>query len=137
MLVTGVVEAPNGAHFTSCVPDYGRDEAFQRAYVRGGGRPGPVGGVQRAASSPGTRPGTSARSPRSRAGARDAAERGAGGDRGTCDRAETCVIACAEAFRGDGEILASPIGLIPVIAVRLARHTFEPLLLVTDGEATS
>jgi acyl CoA:acetate/3-ketoacid CoA transferase beta subunit len=52
-----------------------------------------------------------------------------------CDRAEACVIACAEAFRGDGEILASPIGLIPAIAVRLARHTFEPLLLVSDGEA--
>ncbi len=51
------------------------------------------------------------------------------------DRAEACVIACAEAFRGDGEILAAPIGLIPTIAVRLARHTFEPLLLVTDGEA--
>jgi acyl CoA:acetate/3-ketoacid CoA transferase alpha subunit len=33
MLVTGVVEAPNGAHFTSCGPDYDRDEAFQRAYV--------------------------------------------------------------------------------------------------------
>ncbi|MEV5796310.1 CoA transferase subunit A [Streptomyces collinus] len=31
--VTGVVEAPNGAHFTSCVPDYGRDEEFQRAYA--------------------------------------------------------------------------------------------------------
>ncbi|MEU4198891.1 CoA-transferase [Streptomyces sp. NPDC039022] len=34
MFVSGVVEAPHGAHFTSCVPDYGRDEAFQRAYVR-------------------------------------------------------------------------------------------------------
>ena len=33
MYVTGVVEAPNGAHFTSCAPDYERDEAFQRAYV--------------------------------------------------------------------------------------------------------
>jgi glutaconate CoA-transferase subunit A len=33
MLVAGVIEAPNGAHFTSCVPDYGRDEAFQRRYV--------------------------------------------------------------------------------------------------------
>lgn len=33
MLVTGVVEAPGGAHFTSCVPDYGRDEAFQKAYA--------------------------------------------------------------------------------------------------------
>lgn len=37
MLVTGVVEAPNGAHFTSCAPDYGRDEAFQTAYVEAAG----------------------------------------------------------------------------------------------------
>ena len=29
----GVVEAPGGAHFTSCEPDYGRDEVFQREYV--------------------------------------------------------------------------------------------------------
>ncbi len=29
----GVVEAPGGAHFTSCVPDYDRDEAFQREYA--------------------------------------------------------------------------------------------------------
>jgi glutaconate CoA-transferase, subunit A len=33
MMVDAVVEAPNGAGFTSCVPDYGRDEAAQRAYV--------------------------------------------------------------------------------------------------------
>ncbi|MEU1403600.1 CoA-transferase [Streptomyces sp. NPDC005728] len=33
LAVTGVVEAPNGAHFTSCAPDYGRDEAFQRTYA--------------------------------------------------------------------------------------------------------
>ncbi|MFI0235562.1 CoA transferase subunit A [Streptomyces sp. NPDC016845] len=31
--VTGVVEAPNGAHFTSCAPDYGRDEASQKLYA--------------------------------------------------------------------------------------------------------
>ncbi|MFI0963426.1 CoA transferase subunit A [Streptomyces sp. NPDC021080] len=31
--VTGVVETPNGAHFTSCVPDYGRDEDFQKLYA--------------------------------------------------------------------------------------------------------
>lgn len=31
--VTGVVETPNGAHFTSCTPDYPRDEAFQKAYA--------------------------------------------------------------------------------------------------------
>jgi len=39
MLVTGVVEAPHGAHFTSCVPDYGRDELFQRAYAEAAGDP--------------------------------------------------------------------------------------------------
>ncbi|MGW0994167.1 CoA transferase subunit A [Streptomyces sp. NPDC002523] len=33
MFVTAVVEAPRGAHFTSCEPDYGRDEAFQKHYV--------------------------------------------------------------------------------------------------------
>jgi glutaconate CoA-transferase, subunit A len=33
-MVDGVVEAPGGAHFTSCVPDYGRDEAFQAEYVK-------------------------------------------------------------------------------------------------------
>ena len=33
MDVTGVVEAPNGAHFTECPPDYGRDEAFQKRYA--------------------------------------------------------------------------------------------------------
>jgi glutaconate CoA-transferase subunit A len=32
-MVDGVVEAPGGAHFTSCVPDYGRDEAFQAHYA--------------------------------------------------------------------------------------------------------
>ncbi len=33
MDVAGVVEAPGGAHFTECPPDYGRDEAFQRRYA--------------------------------------------------------------------------------------------------------
>ncbi len=32
-MVTGVVETPRGAHFTSCAPDHDRDEAFQRAYA--------------------------------------------------------------------------------------------------------
>jgi glutaconate CoA-transferase, subunit A len=32
-MVDAVVEAPGGAGFTSCVPDYDRDEAAQRAYV--------------------------------------------------------------------------------------------------------
>ncbi len=51
-------------------------------------------------------------------------------------RAEICAIACAEAFRGDGEILASPMALVPSLGARLARETFEPDLLLSDGEAT-
>jgi acyl CoA:acetate/3-ketoacid CoA transferase beta subunit len=50
-------------------------------------------------------------------------------------RAEVCVVAVAECFRGDGEIVANPIGTIPMIAGRLARASFEPDLMVTDGEA--
>jgi acyl CoA:acetate/3-ketoacid CoA transferase beta subunit len=49
--------------------------------------------------------------------------------------AEICVVACAEAWRGDGEVLASPMGLIPSLGARLARLTFAPDLLLTDGEA--
>lgn len=37
--VDGVIEAPNGAHFTECPPDYGRDEAFQREYALAAGSP--------------------------------------------------------------------------------------------------
>ncbi|HEY1636507.1 MAG TPA: CoA-transferase [Acidimicrobiales bacterium] len=48
---------------------------------------------------------------------------------------EICVVACAEVWRGDGEVLASPIGVVPTIAARLAKATFEPDLLLTDGEA--
>jgi glutaconate CoA-transferase subunit A len=32
-MIDGVIEAPGGAHFTECPPDYGRDEAFQRKYA--------------------------------------------------------------------------------------------------------
>jgi acyl CoA:acetate/3-ketoacid CoA transferase beta subunit len=53
----------------------------------------------------------------------------------TVTRAEVCVVAVAECFRGDGEILANPIGTIPMIGGRLARATFEPDLCMTDGEA--
>ncbi|MER7686318.1 CoA-transferase [Streptomyces sp. NPDC097610] len=50
-------------------------------------------------------------------------------------RAEYCVIACAEAWRDNGEVLASPMGSIPSIGARLAKRTFSPDLLLTDGEA--
>ncbi len=37
-MVEGVTETPGGAHFTSCVPDYGRDEAFQAEYAKAAAR---------------------------------------------------------------------------------------------------
>lgn len=50
-------------------------------------------------------------------------------------RAEICAVAMADAFRGDGEILVSCFGTIPAIAARLAKLTFAPDLLLTDGIA--
>jgi glutaconate CoA-transferase, subunit A len=38
-MVHGVTETPNGAHFTSCLPDYDRDEAFQARYARAAADP--------------------------------------------------------------------------------------------------
>ncbi|MEU8545875.1 CoA-transferase [Streptomyces roseoverticillatus] len=54
---------------------------------------------------------------------------------GPAGRAEVCVVACAEAWRGNGEVLAAPMGVVPAIGARLARLTFAPDLLLTDGEA--
>ena len=51
----------------------------------------------------------------------------------TASRAERCVVACAEAWRGDGEIMASPMGWVPKLGAQLAQMTFEPDLLMTDG----
>jgi acyl CoA:acetate/3-ketoacid CoA transferase beta subunit len=50
-------------------------------------------------------------------------------------RAEVCAVACADLFLGAGEILASPMGLLPSLGARLARRTTEPDLLLSDGEA--
>ncbi len=51
-------------------------------------------------------------------------------------RAELCTTAVADCFRGDGEILASSFGTVPAIGARLAKLTFEPELMMTDGIAT-
>jgi acyl CoA:acetate/3-ketoacid CoA transferase beta subunit len=50
-------------------------------------------------------------------------------------RAEVCTTAVADAFRGDSEKLASAFGIVPTVGVRLAKTTFEPDLLMTDGIA--
>ena len=49
--------------------------------------------------------------------------------------ADVCVLACAEAWRGDGEVMASPFGSIPALGARVAKSTFSPDLVLTDGEA--
>ena len=53
----------------------------------------------------------------------------------TFSLAELCICAAAEAFRGDGESMVTSIGLVPRLAASLAKSTFEPGLMVTDGEA--
>lgn len=50
-------------------------------------------------------------------------------------REAVLIVACAEAFRGAGEILVSPMGDIPRRAARLARATFSPDILLTDEVA--
>ncbi len=54
---------------------------------------------------------------------------------GMVRRADHCAVAVADCFRGDGASLANPIGIIPMIGGRLARASFEPDLMMTDGEA--
>ena len=48
-------------------------------------------------------------------------------------RADICALAIAECFRNDGEILASAMGTTPSLGARLAKATFAPDLLITDG----
>lgn len=59
-----------------------------------------------------------------------------GGDTMTATRAEVAIAACSDLFRGAGTILASPVGIVPTVGVRLARLTHAPGLLLSDGEAT-
>lgn len=53
----------------------------------------------------------------------------------TPETVDVCVVACAEAFRGDADRVVSPMGTVPRLGALLARATFEPDLLLTDGEA--
>ena len=48
--------------------------------------------------------------------------------------AEICISAASKAWKDDGEILATGIGLIPRIAAGLAKLTHNPDLMMTDGE---
>jgi acyl CoA:acetate/3-ketoacid CoA transferase beta subunit len=50
-------------------------------------------------------------------------------------RADVCGAAIADAFKDDGEIFASPMGLLPMLGVRLAKLTSNPDLVISDGES--
>lgn len=50
-------------------------------------------------------------------------------------RADVCAVACAELFRDAGEIMVSPMTTIVSVGARLARLTFSPDIVLTDGEA--
>jgi glutaconate CoA-transferase, subunit B len=49
--------------------------------------------------------------------------------------AELCIVACSEAFRGNGEVVATGVGPVPRLAAGLAKLTHTPELMMTDGEA--
>jgi glutaconate CoA-transferase subunit B len=53
----------------------------------------------------------------------------------TATLAELCIAAASEAWRGDGEVLATGIGIVPRLAVGLAKLSYAPELLMTDSEA--
>ncbi len=129
LLTDGVVETPRGAHFTACVPDYPRDEEFRARLRQGGRRPWVVGRVRGEIpdTGRGRLPGRGDRGgPVSPSGTADGS---------AVTRAEYCAIACAEVFRGDGEVMASAFGTAPSLGARLARLTFAPDLVLTDGDA--
>lgn len=50
-------------------------------------------------------------------------------------RADVCAAAIADAFADDGEIFGSPMGLLPMLGVRLAKLTSNPDLVISDGES--
>ena len=49
--------------------------------------------------------------------------------------ADLLIAAASEAWRNDGEVLATGIGLIPRLAASLSMSTTNPLLMMTDSEA--
>ncbi len=52
-----------------------------------------------------------------------------------CTLVDLCIAAASQAWRGDGEIMASGIGLVPRLAAGLAWRTHSPDLMMTDSES--
>jgi len=127
------VETPNGAHFTTCEPDYGRDERFQAHYAASAAEEGAwssfvatyLSGDEQAYQDAVGRFGSSGM--RGRVSAMASTSQ--------ASRAEVCVAACSDAWRGAGEVLAIAVGTVPIVAARLARLTHNPDLVLSHNEA--
>ncbi|HEY0644826.1 MAG TPA: CoA-transferase [Nocardioides sp.] len=50
-------------------------------------------------------------------------------------RADVCAVAVADAFKDDGETFGSPMGIMPMLGVRLCKLIANPDLVISDGEA--
>jgi glutaconate CoA-transferase subunit B len=50
--------------------------------------------------------------------------------------AELCIVACAEIWRNDGEVLATGITIVPRIGAGLAKLTVNPAIMMTDAECS-
>jgi glutaconate CoA-transferase subunit B len=53
----------------------------------------------------------------------------------TATLVELCIVACSEAFRDNGEVVATGVGPVPRLAASLAKLSHSPGLMMTDGEA--
>ncbi len=123
-MVAGVVETPNGAHFTTCTPTYERDEKFQKAYATAAKTPEDWAAFEERFLSGSEQDYQDAVA----AFAKEAVMT-------DVTRAEYCAVAIADCFADDGEIMGSPMGLLPSLGARLAKLTSNPLLMITDGES--
>jgi len=128
MMVRGVVEAPNGGPLHLLRARLRPRREVPEGLRRRGRRSGDLDGVHRAL--PLRHRG------RLPAGREPVPHRAGGMSMSEATRAEVCAIACAETCRDNGEVLVSAFGTIPTIGARLARHTFSPDLLLSDGEAS-
>ena len=153
LLTDGVVETEGGAHFTACVPDYARDEAFQKEYVAaagdpdawaafterflavdetglpGGRRPGQGGadGQGRRPRRPPSAPrGSPMSTPPPASKVRTAP--GSPGPSTAPSPVPRCSAATARSW-------PAPSVRHPALGARLARLTFAPDLVLTDGDA--
>ena len=129
-----MVEAPFGAHPTSANPEYHLDLKHLKTYVDSAASPEAwaeyrkmfvdVGDAEYLAAAGGAR--RCARCP-----ARFIEESDIMTE---ATLADLVILACAQAWRHDGEVMAHGIGPLPRLGTALAKTLYNPALQTTDGE---